>query len=195
MTDDKRLLDSSEDGDRFIWVNYLASTEIGRFLCTKLRIRWTHPIYGDFESVEGFRQWLRCNKDESLRRGYGTMVARRGDEIYRQNQYYFDDQNLKQEVALATLYKIDQYNTRFISNGGDTIKENMRDYANKFKVVSIRMDAKSNTKSGITKPGMVHQSKLLNKIALILKDYNDPNGINGIDAVGIYDRLFGRIQK
>lgn len=178
-------LNPEEDGKSCIWVNAkYANTPLGRFICPKTLSAWTHPEHGKFASIEGFRQWLRCGRDERLRTMYGLQAISVGKQLYEANNCYIDSTVLDQEIFKAYLYKIDQYNKKVLLPGFDSLKRALYMNTLPFKMVS------SGVRSYVH-PGMRKQSALLNAVcdayrSISIKSIDD---IDNITPTMIIDQL------
>lgn len=68
----------STDGFDHIRIHPEAETVLGRLLCNAAHMRFTHPIYGEFASMEGYWQWLRTGMRHELLR---TVTGHRAYSI------------------------------------------------------------------------------------------------------------------
>lgn len=75
------------DGVNHINMAYNSETELGRFLSTRYRMPFTHPDYGDFNSIEGLWVYLSNLMDKetevSVRLLYGGRLKNIGSKLER----------------------------------------------------------------------------------------------------------------
>lgn len=95
----------SEDGTTHINVNSGAKTELGSLLSTFAKVKFVHPVYGPFASVEAFWHWIRDEERDDTIRALSGYKAK----IYgRRKKRFKIIPNFQQEVILAFYFKIVQ---------------------------------------------------------------------------------------
>lgn len=85
----------SEEGVDHINISFNSTSELGRFLSTRSRTPFTHPVYGEFQSVEGLWQYLTRESDqettETIRNFYGNRNTRHMSKLVKRNVDNFKD--------------------------------------------------------------------------------------------------------
>lgn len=98
------------DGITHINVYSRGKTEIGRFLSNFSYAPFTHPIYGDFNSVEGFWYWyLSKNRPEILRTLYGAEAKKQGRLLTDNDDRKFILDSQREELLEAMRIKLRTY--------------------------------------------------------------------------------------
>jgi len=93
------------DGVDHINVYSRGNTELGRWLSNFARAPFIHPLYGVFESIEGFWYWLGTGKSvEALRGTHGLAAKRLGKQYLK-----VPCDNFEEEIRQAITYKLEQH--------------------------------------------------------------------------------------
>lgn len=104
-----RTLKVEEDGVTHINIFTRGATELGRLLTNPAYSPFTHPTYGDFDSVEGLWYWLKSGRcHDFLRTSSGIsakLAGRHLPEVFCQS--------FKEDVSIGIRQKIGQ-NPRII---------------------------------------------------------------------------------
>ena len=109
------MLNPLEDGVTHINIYSRGKTPLGRWLSNFAESPFTHPVHGNFMSVEGFWYWLGT-RNEALRNLYGfeaKKIGRNSPTIIQ-----LDEQVFKEEIAIACWAKLwSNYGKVFILAG------------------------------------------------------------------------------
>lgn len=98
------MLDPNKDGIDHINVYSKGKTQLGRLLSNFANTPFKHPVYGEFESVEGFWYWLKTGKQwDCLRFLSGWDAKEIGSDL---KAVYID--NFDDIVKTAIFCKITQ---------------------------------------------------------------------------------------
>lgn len=74
-----KIVHKSELGVGHINISTESKYELGRLLHPSWRLPFTHPVYGDFQSLEGFRWYVATGCTiHSLKSKYGHEIATQG---------------------------------------------------------------------------------------------------------------------
>lgn len=94
------------DGIDHINIYSKGNTELGRYLSNFAHAPFTHPVYGEFQSLEGF-WYYNLTGNEQLRNLYGYTAKSKGQELckHRINDEWGID---RREVKVAILCKLTQ---------------------------------------------------------------------------------------
>ena len=96
----------SVDGVDHINIWERSQTELGLALCHKIDIKFDHPDFGRFKSVEGFWHWLRDkNRDDRHRQSHGPAAKR----MAMNNDIIAHVENFKYHIVVANWVKINSY--------------------------------------------------------------------------------------
>lgn len=80
-----RRVSPSLDGIDHINIHSNGRSELGRLLCDQAQTPFTHPRYGKFESLEGYRHWCRTGKQHHiLKELWGVAVGHRSRKYKEQ---------------------------------------------------------------------------------------------------------------
>lgn len=72
----------SLDGVSHLNIHSNAATRLGRLLCDMARTPFVHPVFGKFESLEGYRHWLRSGRrHDVLRELWGQTAKIKGGKL------------------------------------------------------------------------------------------------------------------
>lgn len=96
-----------DDGVEFINIYYSGTTVLGKLLSNLSRSFFTHPVYGDFASMEAFYYWLSTGKTQDQLRGLSGHVAKReGQRLSRVTM----NRDLFEATLISGLYcKLEYY--------------------------------------------------------------------------------------
>lgn len=85
-----------------IWIH--AQTHLGRMLSHFYKMRFTHPVLGPFNSMEGLWHYVKTEeKDDTLRKLYGPHAKDYGHQL---TQQYIE--NFRAIIIAANFYKIER---------------------------------------------------------------------------------------
>lgn len=97
---------NSVDGVDHINIWERAQTELGLALCHKIDIKFDHPDFGRFKSVEGLWHWLRDkNRDDRHRQSHGPAAKR----MAMNNDVIAHVENFKYHIVIANWVKVNSY--------------------------------------------------------------------------------------
>lgn len=97
---------NSVDGEDHINIWEQGHTELGLALCHKIEMKFDHPDFGRFKSVEGFWHWLRDkNRDDRHRQSHGMSAKR----MAMHNEIIMNVENFKYHIMVANWVKINNY--------------------------------------------------------------------------------------
>lgn len=93
MTDKKEtLIDNEQDGKEFINIYSKGKSRLGRKLSHFEKSPFTHPVYGDFNCMEGFWHYVGGDvKDERLRTAEGYIAKKIGSNLKKSYMPEFQD--------------------------------------------------------------------------------------------------------
>lgn len=102
---DLQFYNPKDDGVTHINVYSKGSTKLGRALTNFAPIGFTHPKYGQFQSVEGFWYWLSTGKQaDNLRNLSGFEAKSYGKSLGVKVQV----DNFEEQIKEALFYKVEQ---------------------------------------------------------------------------------------
>lgn len=97
------------DGTTHIRIHARGKTLLGRLLCNAAHTPFDHPVYGRFESLEGFWLWNRSGRvEEALEDAQSVYGA---VSVIKTNQVLFSRvqrKGFRKEIAEALRFKIEQ---------------------------------------------------------------------------------------
>jgi hypothetical protein len=95
------------EGEDHINVYSKSIVPLGRALSNFAHFPFKHPIYGKFESVEGFYYWLLTGKEhKELKKVWGLEAKRLGQSLEVKTKI---DKQFKEQIAYAIGLKIMQH--------------------------------------------------------------------------------------
>lgn len=161
---DRLSRDPEHDGYEYINIDFNARTVLGRALSHFYRANFNHPKYGPFQSVEGFRWWLRAEKTpeaDQLRYAAENTAKQMGSCLPRATPL-ISWPELRQALYEANFYKIVQnaglldmmlaselpFNMYFIDRKSNQVITPVRD----LWIVDMFEKIRSELKEGVREP-------------------------------------------
>lgn len=79
---DRFTISPSLDGESHINIHSNGATQLGRLLCDMAHTPFKHPVFGQFESLEGYRHWLRTGRQhDALKTLWGQAAKIKGGKL------------------------------------------------------------------------------------------------------------------
>ena len=103
------LYTPDKDGVTHINVYSKAQTLTGRKLTNYAKSPFRDPLFGEFESMEGFWFWLSSGKQYNhLRKLSGFKAHHLGKIVCNENSFTMDEEKFKNYITIATKAKLRQ---------------------------------------------------------------------------------------